>query len=125
MVRILFSAGSLAALAFVLSGCMTGGPGRAPLAAAPTGVEGDWLDPNGIRLNFNAGVFESRTTDTNQKLSDGSYRYQNPQLVEIQARSLVRGTTSTVNCGLVSQNQMNCTGSGGQQFVLTRRPAVG
>ncbi|WP_353644768.1 hypothetical protein [Mesorhizobium sp. WSM2239] len=126
MVRILFSAGSLAALAFVLSGCMTGGPVGGPLAAAPTGVEGEWLSTDGVAVSrFSGGVFQTTALDTGNKLADGSYQMVDNRNVAITVKSLIRQTTSSVNCALVASNQLNCTSSTGQQFVLTRRPAVG
>jgi len=69
------------------------------------------------------GIFETRATDTNEKLAEGNYRYQSPQLVEIDMRSIVRGTSSKVNCALVSPTQLNCTSSSGSRFSLTRRAA--
>ncbi|MFU0505424.1 hypothetical protein [Pseudaminobacter sp. NGMCC 1.201702] len=125
--RKMFSAAAVLAAAATIAGCMSAGPGGGgPIAAAtPRGVEGNWFDPNGIRSNFSGGVFETRTTDTNQKLADGSYRMIDARNVEITMNSLVRQTTSNVNCLLVSPNQLNCTSASGQQFVLTRSPAVG
>lgn len=116
---------TLAALGISLAACQTqvpsfGGGGIAP-QATPAGIDGNWVDANGITSSFNGGVFITRTTDTNEKLAEGSYRYQSPRLVEIEMRSLVRGTVSKVNCALVSQSQLNCTSSAGAQFSLQRR----
>ncbi|MFC4624544.1 outer membrane lipoprotein Omp10 [Daeguia caeni] len=115
---------SLGAMSVVLAACQTGGPagGGVPVVnRTPAGIEGSWIDANGITSSFNGGVFETRTTDTNEKLAEGSYRYQSPQLVEIDMRSLVRGTVSRVNCALVSPSQLNCTSSTGAHFSLNRR----
>ena len=79
--------------------------------------------PNGvahIQSTFNNGQFETRTTDTNTLLATGRYTQVNPQLVQIDMRSLVRQTNSTVNCALVSPTQLNCTSSAGGQFSLNR-----
>ncbi|MFK4825546.1 outer membrane lipoprotein Omp10 [Paenochrobactrum sp. BZR 588] len=116
---------TLAALGLSLAACETSGPnfgggGIAP-QVTPAGIDGNWVDANGITSSFNSGVFITRTTDTNEKLAEGSYRYQSPRLVEIEMRSLVRGTVSKVNCAMVSQNQLNCTSSAGAQFSLQRR----
>jgi predicted small secreted protein len=114
----------LAVMSLVLAACETTGPvgGNVPtVSRAPSGIEGSWVDPNGIVSSFNGGIFETRTTDTNERLAEGNYRYQSPQLVEIDMRSLVRGTSSKVNCALVSQNQLNCTSSAGSRFSLNRR----
>lgn len=110
------------AIGLGLAACQSSGPGTAPYQQArPTSaVDGSWADPNGIISRFNSGVFETRTTDTNEKLAEGNYRYLNPQLVEIDMRSIVRGTASKVNCALVTQSQLNCTTSEGAQFSLRR-----
>ena len=93
-----------------------------PVARAqPTGVEGSWVDPNGIVSTFQAGTFATRTTDTNQLLASGTYVKTSPTLVEINMTSLVRNTQSKVNCALVSQRQLNCTTAEGAQFSLARR----
>lgn len=115
---------TLAALSFSVAACQTQAPiydggGIAPQANA-AGIDGNWVDANGITSSFNGGVFITRATDTNEKLAEGSYRYQSPRLVEIEMRSLVRGTVSKVNCAMVSQSQLNCTSSAGAQFSLQR-----
>lgn len=92
----------------------------APQAMA-AGVEGSWVDPNGIVSTFAGGTFSTRTTDTNQLLASGSYTSTSPTLVEINMTSLVRNTQSRVNCALVTPNQLNCTTDSGAQFSLARR----
>jgi hypothetical protein len=124
--RKLFSATMATAAAAGLAGCMTGGPGGGPRAAAPTGVEGEWLSTDGVAVSrFSGGVFQTTALDTGNKLADGSYQMVDANNVSITVRSLIRQTTTSVNCALVAVNQLNCTQSTGQQFVLTRRPAVG
>ena len=109
----------LAAAALGLAGCQAGyGPGP---RYDPNSIEGEWLDPNGIQSRFTAGQFETRTTDTNTLLATGKYTYINPRLVQVDIRSLVRGTNARVNCSLVSPTRLNCTSSSGDQFSLTRR----
>lgn len=128
--KILRTAASLsmvAALAATLAACTTYGPadngggGNIPTRPANAGIDGGWVDANGITSSFNGGIFETRTTDTNEKLAEGNYRYLSPRLVEIDMRSIVRGTTSKVNCAMVTQGQLNCTTSTGSQFSLTRK----
>jgi hypothetical protein len=121
----LTSASALAVLSVMLAACQSVGPvgGNVPTVGRAGGIEGNWVDANGITSSFNSGVFVTRTTDTNEKLAEGTYRYDNPQLVAIDMRSLVRGTTSRVNCALVSPAQLNCTSSAGSQFSLTRKAA--
>lgn len=87
----------------------------------PQGVEGAWVDPNGIVSTFAGGTFTTRTTDTNQLLASGTYINTSPTLVAINMTSLVRNTQSKVNCALVSQSQLNCTTAEGAQFSLARR----
>ena len=116
---------SLLTAAVALASCQTERAPRndMPVAQrpAPTGVEGAWVDPNGIVSTFAAGTFTTRTTDTNQLLASGTYVNTSPTLVEINMTSLVRNTQSKVNCALVSQSQLNCTTAEGAQFSLARR----
>ena len=125
--RKMFSAAAVLAAAATIAGCMSSGPGGGgPIAAAPRGVDGEWLSTDGVAVSrFSGGVFQTNALDTGNKLADGSYVMRDPRNVEITMRSLIRQTTTNVNCMLVAPNQLNCTSSGGQQFVLTRRPAVG
>lgn len=122
--KIIRTAASLLFVATALVACQSSGPiggGSVPVAPANTGIDGKWVDANGIVSSFNGGVFETRATDTNERLAEGNYRYISQRLVEIDMRSIVRGTVSKVNCALVTQSQLNCTSSAGAQFSLTRR----
>jgi len=115
---------SLIAAAAALASCQTErAPREMPVAQRPqpTGVEGSWVDPNGIVSTFAGGAFSTRTTDTNQLLASGTYINISPTLVEIDMTSLVRNTRSKVNCALVSLSQLNCTTAEGAQFSLARR----
>ena len=56
-----------------------------------------------------------------EKFADGSYTKTGATSVEINGTSLIRQQPIAFNCLLVSINQLNCTSSGGQNFVLTRR----
>jgi PBP1b-binding outer membrane lipoprotein LpoB len=113
---------AVAALATVLAGCQSASYNPAPMAPPqPQGVEGQWVDPNGVVLSFTAGRYEARTTDTNSLLAQGSYTHMSEQLVQIESTSLLRNTTSRVNCALVSQTQLNCTSASGEQSTLVRR----
>ena len=116
-----FAAGTLAA-SLAVAGCMSAGPGGGPMAPAPKGVEGAWVDGQGTGLStFAGGVFSTVATDTGQKLSEGSYLMVNANTVQITGTSLIRQTPISFNCLLVSPNQLNCTSASNQQFVLTRR----
>jgi hypothetical protein len=122
--RLLFSAASLAALT-ALGGCQMMDSRPAPIAVQPAGVDGDWVSTDGIAISrFNGGRFETVATDTGNKLAEGNYRYANARTVEISLRSLIRQTTSNVNCAVASPSQLNCTSSDGNQFVLVRRTGV-
>jgi hypothetical protein len=110
--------------AVTLASCQGGGQVRElpqNRQVAPAGVEGAWVDPNGIVSTFSAGTFTTRTTDTNQVLASGNYINLSPKLVEINMTSMVRKTQSKVNCAMVSMSQLNCTTDSGAQFSLSRK----
>ncbi len=96
-------------------------PDRLPPPTQPQGVEGNWVDPNGIVSQFQGGQFTTRSSDSNTLLASGTYVSLSPTLVEINMTSLVRKTQSRVNCALVSRSQLNCTQDSGAQFSLARR----
>ena len=122
--RILFSAASLTMLA-ALGGCQMTDSRPARVAVQPAGVDGDWISADGIAISrFNGGRFETVATDTGNKLAEGSYRYADARTVEISLRSLIRQTTTNVNCAVATPSQLNCTSSDGNQFVLMRRTGV-
>lgn len=112
------------ACAAVLAGCQMGSmERRAPVAAAarPTGVEGDWLSTDGVSVSsFAGGQFVTRARDTGNTLANGTYSYSDNRTVAISMTSLIRQTTSNVNCALVTPAQLNCTSSSGAQFTLVR-----
>ncbi len=62
--------GSTAIVSLALAGCVATGPGgggNVPVVnRAPSGIDGAWVDPNGIVSSFNGGIFETRSTDTNE-----------------------------------------------------------
>ena len=118
----------LAVFSIGLAGCQSlfgGGraPSPAPQQARAGGIEGSWVDPNGIVSSFSNGAFQTRTTDTNSVLATGTYSYQSQNMVQIAMHSRLRNTDSTVNCALVGANRLNCTSSSGSQFSLTRAVA--
>jgi hypothetical protein len=112
---------AIGALAGLLAACQSATYSPRPMPVQPQGIDGQWTDPNGIISSFSNGRFETRTTDTNSLLAEGSYRQVSAQVVEIELTSLLRQTTSRVNCALASQSQLNCTSSTGAQFTLVRR----
>jgi hypothetical protein len=120
--RKVLSLGMAGAVATMLAACATSGPAEPPMAAAPKGVEGSWIDAKGTGLStFTGGKFTTVATDTGQKLADGSYTMTGATSVEINGTSLIRQTPVSFNCLLISTSQLNCTSSAGQNFVLTRR----
>ncbi len=124
--RTIVQVGAVALLSAWAAGCVSSAPsdGGTPIAARPRGVEGDWLSSDGIAVSkLSGGVFTTSALDTGNKLADGSYKVAG-NTVAITVVSLIRNTTTNVNCALVAQSQLNCTSSTGQQFVLTRRGSV-
>ena len=123
--RVLAAAAALVAVT-AMAGCQSAGPSdpiQGPIVAAPKpGAYGACIPPAGTGLTtFSAGRFETIATDSRQKLSEGTYVLKSPTLVEINGMSIIRQSPIAFNCALAPQNQLNCTSSGGQQFVLTRR----
>lgn len=105
-----------------LSACMASpAPRRLPPPMQPQGVEGLWVDPNGIVSSFQGGTFTTRSSDSNTLLASGTYVHHSPTLVEINMTSLVRKTQTRVNCALATPVQLNCTQDSGAQFSLRRR----
>src|SRR5690606_1358602 len=125
-----FRAAGAVAVALALAGCQgIGGPPRSggPPARAPppsSGFNGAWMSTDGVALSrFNNGYFETLATDTGNKLAEGSYTQTGPTSVTISVTSLIRQTTTQVNCAMVTQTQLNCTSSAGAQFSLVKRAA--
>lgn len=75
------------------------------------GITGKWHDNAGIISDFNEGKFETYTPDTNEKLSEGSYKLDetDSSLVSIELKSLVKGTISQVKCNInETKNKLYC-----------------
>jgi hypothetical protein len=110
------------AAAATLSSCATEQSRPLPSAPQPVTIEGAWTDPNGLLSTFQAGNFNTRTTDTNQLLASGTYvKGQGRNLYEISMTSHVQNKQSRVNCALISPHQLNCTADSGAQFTLVRK----
>lgn len=93
--------------------------------AASASIEGTWTDPNGLISTFQAGNFNTRTTDTNQLLASGTYvKLSGNNLYEISMVSHVQNKQSKVNCAMISSQQLNCTADSGAQFSLARKSAT-
>ncbi|MDB5524345.1 MAG: outer rane lipoprotein [Rhizobium sp.] len=90
--------------------------------ATPVSIDGNWSDPNGLVSTFQAGNFNTRTTDTNQLLASGTYvKLPGNNLYEISMVSHVQNKQSKVNCAMISPAQLNCTADSGAQFSLARK----
>ncbi|WP_208434537.1 hypothetical protein [Bartonella taylorii] len=88
----------------------------------PAGIDGKWVDENGIISSFREGIFETRAADTEEKLSEGTYNYVSAQHIEIEIRSILRGTISRVSCIMSREaTQLFCTSHTGSQFSLNRK----
>ncbi|MGN6549700.1 MAG: hypothetical protein ACTHJ3_07395 [Pararhizobium sp.] len=116
---------SLATMTIALGGCETAGYAPAPMRPQPAGIEGNWIDQNGIMSSFRNGTFETRTTDTNSVLATGSYTQTAGNVVQINMHSILRNTDSTVNCAEINPTQLNCTSSSGAHFSLNRAGRAG
>lgn len=90
-----------------------------PNKGGQTALEGRWIDANGISSTFRNGIFETRSPDTNEKLSEGNYTFNGGNIVAIEVRSLVRGTVSHVNCSL-TKAKLYCTTENNTKFILTK-----
>ena len=119
------------AVALALAGCQgVGGPprsgGPSPITPPPgSSFDGEWVSTDGVAISrFTNGYFETLATDTGNKLAEGSYTQTGPSAVAISVTSLIRQTTTQVNCAMVTQTQLNCTSSAGSQFSLIRRARV-
>lgn len=128
LVKCLTAASCLAALGVGISGCFSGlpdpslnNPSLNPLASNQAGtLDGRWTDANGITSSFNNGIFETRSADTNEKLAEGNYVLRANNMIEMEMRSLVRGTVSHLNCSLTDASHLLCTAENGAQFTLTK-----
>lgn len=113
--------------AATLASCSTDSGDRPSPAAQPmpTTIEGNWTDPNGLVSTFQAGNFNTRTTDTNQLLASGTYvKLPGNNLYAISMVSHVQNKQSKVNCAMISPQQLNCTADSGAQFSLMRKAAT-
>ena len=113
----------LLAVSLALAGCQVAGPvgyGR-PNIPQQTGVEGNWLGTDGVAIStFRSGTFTSYALDTGNALARGTYTMTAANTASIALTSLIRNTTTRVNCLVVNPSQMNCTTQTGAQFTLLR-----
>ncbi|UXM94164.1 hypothetical protein N5853_08550 [Bartonella sp. HY329] len=117
---------STAVIGLALSGCIapevTGPINPIVQPQVNRGIEGQWIDSEGVAFStFHNGIFETRSVDTQEKLSEGNYAMTSPELVSLEMRSLVRGTVSRVNCSLSGNSRLLCTTESGSHFTLARQ----
>ncbi len=117
-------AASVVLAGLALTGCVVSGSDSSlPAIVEPQqlGPQGNWIGTDGVAIStFGNGLFTSYAADTGARLAEGNYTVTNGNLVNLTLRSLVRGTTSQVNCLQVQQQQLNCTAASGSQFSLVR-----
>lgn len=121
--RLAVAAAAMAALA----GCATTDcqpPSRFAEIPLERGIDGHWLSADGSSETlFSGGAFQTAAIDTGNMLADGVYVMADEANVSITMKSLIRGTTSKVNCLLVNSVQLNCTTQDSRKFVLPRDAA--
>lgn len=112
----------LAVLSLGISACYHGYPDQLFSSLHPEqyDIEGQWVDANGITSFFYNGIFETRSADTDEKLAEGNYALHMNRTIDIEIRSLVRGTISHVNCSHVNRSSLVCSSDSGAQFTLTK-----
>ncbi len=130
----IWGAAGTATLMLALAGCQGMGPGPGQMASRPmiqapqmaaSQVDGEWASTDGVAISrFSNGQFETVATDTGNRLAEGSYVDRGQGSVEITLTSLIRQTTSRVNCQMAGAGQLNCTGEAGNQFSLIRSQGV-
>ncbi len=109
-----------AALVLALAGCQTE-MGGGPRMARQTGVEGQWMGTDGVAVStLQGGRFSSRSVETGETLTEGSYKHRDARTIDLSFYSLKSQRNTNATCLLAGSNQMNCTLATGTNFVLTR-----
>lgn len=107
-----------------LAACTTSRPSAPPVTAAPpTGIEGAWIDAKGVAVStFVSGTFTTIDAQTGAKLANGSYTHTAENIVQVTGTATARQNSPiSLNCLLISQTQLNCTGADGTRFTFMRR----
>jgi len=122
MIKFFMLVASLGLVGFGLVACVDTRPPRSVSVVypQPLEIEGDWVDGQGIHSSFRNGYFETRATDTQEKLSEGNYVMRSSERVDIEIHSLVRGTVSRVTCSFAGPTQLLCRTPEGTNFSLYR-----
>lgn len=113
--------GFMATLA--LAGCqMAGPPARPDVSMRSQGVEGTWAGSDGVAVStLRNGAFESRSRETDEVLTRGSYRNTSARSIELNFYSVKTRENTSAACMQVDRDRMNCTLANGTQFVLRRQ----
>jgi hypothetical protein len=110
-----------------LGGCQQVGwlsPQPMAVSRQPRGAEGEWIGTDGVAVSsLHDGQFQSRSMQTGEMLTGGSYSYQDPRTISLTFYSVKNKRRTTATCLLVDPDQMNCTLASGTRFVLDRRHA--
>ncbi|MCR4264994.1 hypothetical protein [Nitratireductor sp. ZSWI3] len=121
--NVLTLGGLVAALA--LAGCQSDFAGGGSRMARQTGVEGQWMGTDGVAVStLQGGRFSSRSVQTGETLTEGSYTHRDARTIDLSFYSLKSRQNTNATCLLAASNQMNCTLANGTNFVLTRSAGV-
>jgi hypothetical protein len=66
------------------------------------------------------GRFESRSVQTGETLTQGSYKFRDQNTIDLSFYSVKTQQQTAAACLLAGPDKMNCTLGNGTQFVLTR-----
>lgn len=122
--RNLFTLGAVAA-ALAVAGCQTDFPDGGRQVVRQTGVEGQWMGTDGVAVStLQGGRFSSRSLQTGETLTEGSYTHRDQRTIDLSFYSLKSQQNTSATCLLANTSQMNCTLANGTNFVLTRSAGV-
>lgn len=115
-----FLAAGVAVVA-ALSGCVMDAPTRGRVVTAPTGIEGNWRNSQGL---YTASFANSSTTwndsQTGATLIRGTYSRVSQNDYALTLTSASSGQQRQANCRVVGGSQLNCVYASGDQFQMYR-----
>jgi hypothetical protein len=118
--RIVASAAAIF-VAAAMAGCQSAPdrPARVDVPASP--VDGEWMGTDGVAISsLYGGRFESRSVQTGETLTQGSYKFRDQNTIDLSFYSVKTQQQTAAACLLAGPDKMNCTLGNGTQFVLTR-----
>jgi hypothetical protein len=104
-----------------IAGCQSAPdrPARVDVPASP--VDGEWMGTDGVAISsLYGGRFESRSVQTGETLTQGSYKFRDQNTIDLSFYSVKTQQQTAAACLLAGPDKMNCTLGNGTQFVLTR-----